>query len=73
MAIIKKNDFKQMDEESLKKKLSDLKKEMVKINAQISTGTPPENPGRVREMKKTVARILTKLKQKGIELREEIR
>lgn len=73
MAIIKKNDFKQMDEESLKKKLDDLKKEMVKINAQISTGTPPENPGRVREMKKTIARILTKLKQKGIELREEIR
>ena len=73
MAIIKKNDFKQMDEESLKKKLNDLKKEMIKINAQISTGTPPENPGRVREIKKTIARILTKLKQKGIEFREEIR
>ena len=73
MAIIKKNDFKQMDEESLKKKLNDLKKEMIKINAQISTGTPPENPGRVREIKKTIARILTKLKQKGIEFPEEIR
>lgn len=72
MAIIKKNDFKQMDDGSLKKKLDDLKKEMVKINAQVSTGTPPENPGRVREIKKMIARILTRLKQKGIGFLEEI-
>lgn len=66
MAIIKKNDLKQMDEEMLKKKLDDLRREIIKINAQISTGTPPENPGRVREIKKTIARILTMLNQKGI-------
>jgi len=62
MAILTKNDFKQMNEIQLGEKLTDLRKELMKINTQISTGTVPENPGRVREVKKTIARILTKLK-----------
>ncbi|MBL7100873.1 MAG: 50S ribosomal protein L29 [Nanoarchaeota archaeon] len=61
MAILTKNDFKQMNEIQLNEKLSDLRKELMKINTQISTGTTPENPGRVREVKKTIARILTAL------------
>ncbi len=63
MAIIKKNELKQMGNENLKSRLSELKKELIKMNAQISTGTPPENPGRVKEIKKTIARILTILNQ----------
>lgn len=61
MAILAKNDFKQMNETQLNEKLSDLKKELMKINTQISTGTTPENPGRVKEVKKTIARIITAL------------
>ena len=63
MAIIKKMEFKQMDAATLKEKLVDLKKELIKINAQISTGTPPENPGRVKEVRRTIARINTKLRE----------
>lgn len=37
---------------------------MMKYNAQISTGTPPENPGKVRNVKRTIARINTLLKEK---------
>ncbi len=58
MAIIKKNEMKQLKAESLGKKLLDLRKELVKINIQISLGTLPENPGRVREIKKTIARLI---------------
>ena len=50
-----------MNEKQLESKLVELKKELIKINAQISTGTPPQNPGGVREIKKTIARILTRL------------
>jgi len=65
MAIIQKNDFKQMNETQLGERLSDLKKELMKIRTQISTGTVPENPGRVGEVKKTIARIITVLSLKN--------
>ena len=57
MAILKKNELKLMDEKSLQAKKDTLLKELIKVNAQIATNTPPENPGRVREIKKTIARI----------------
>ena len=63
MAIIKKSELKSMKEQQLKERLNDLKKELIKINAQVAMGTVPENPGRVREVKKTVARINTLLNQ----------
>jgi|TARA_Y100000034_G_scaffold41016_1_gene50459 large subunit ribosomal protein L29 len=59
MAIIKKNELVQMDEKTLNGKLTELKMELIKINAQISMGTLPENPGRIKEIRKTIARIKT--------------
>jgi len=57
MAIIKKKQLKEMSKEDLQKKLVELKKELVKVRSQISKGTPPENPGRTKEIKRTIARI----------------
>ena len=77
MAIIKKNEFGQMNEKSLNDKLIELKKELMKYNSQRSSGTPPENPGRVREVRKTIARIYGKLSQKKeapkVEPKQEIK
>ena len=53
-----------MNEKSLNDKLVELKKELMKYNSQRSSGTPPENPGRVKEVRKTIARIYTKFSQK---------
>ena len=63
MAIIKKSELVHMREPQLIEKLTELKKEMVKVNAQIAIGTIPENPGRIKEIKKTIARLNTLLKQ----------
>ena len=49
----------QMDEKTLKDKLRELSKELIKINAQIAMGTVPENPGKIKEIKRTIARIKT--------------
>ena len=38
----------------------------MQINAQISTGTPPENPGGIKHMKKTIARIVTFMNNKPL-------
>lgn len=59
MAIIRKNELVQMDEKTLNEKSRELKKELIKINAQIAMGTIPENPGKIKEIRKTIARIKT--------------
>lgn len=50
-------ELRQVSQSELKGKLEQLRKDLMKANAQISTGTPPENPGKVRLIKKTIARI----------------
>ena len=65
MAIIRKNELVQMDEKTLEGKLKELKVELIKINAQRSMGTMPENPGKIKEIKKTIARINTLKNTRG--------
>ena len=50
--------------EDLDGKLIELKKELIKINAQVATGTTPKSPGQIKQIKKTIARILTISKEK---------
>lgn len=66
MALIKKNEFKQMSEEELMKRIVDLRKELMKSNAQVATKTNPENPGKIRLIKKTIAKIYTQLNKKNV-------
>ncbi len=63
MALIKKSEFKQLDVKQLKDKLIELKKDLLKLNGQRATGTM-ESPGRMKVVKKTIARIYTMLHQK---------
>ena len=56
---IKNKDLRNLNRQELNTKLFELKKNLIKINAQIAAGTVPENPGNVKNVKKTVARILT--------------
>ncbi len=61
---MKLKELKQINPKELEKRLEELKKELIKYNAQVSTGTPAENPGRIRTVKKTIAKIITILKSK---------
>ncbi|HJO01911.1 MAG: 50S ribosomal protein L29 [Candidatus Woesearchaeota archaeon] len=56
---MKIKEIRSMDKNSLNEKMLELKKELVKMNAQVSTGTALKNPGQVKKIKKTIARILT--------------
>lgn len=53
--------IKEMKPEQLKKQLEEAELELMKLNSQVATGTPPENPGQIRELRRTVARIRTAL------------
>ena len=56
---MKIKDLRSMSREDLNSKLLELRKELIKHNAQIATGTTPKSPGQIREIKKTIAKIMT--------------
>lgn len=56
---MKVKELRQLSEQDLKQKMDELYKDLMKENAQISTGTVPKNPGKIKVMKKSIARIKT--------------
>ncbi len=60
------NQLKNLTVSELDKRLSDLKKELMKLQAQVATRTLPEKPGRIRQIKRTIAMILTLKKSKEV-------
>ena len=65
MAIIKKKQMKEMSNADLNKRMSELRLELAKEKSQIAVGGSASNPGRIREVKRTLARILTELNRRG--------
>lgn len=61
---MKAKELRSKDEKELKGRLLELHKELMREYAQIATGTIPKNPGRVRQARRTIARIKTILAQK---------
>ena len=56
---MKAKELKLMNELDLENKITELRKELMKINSQIAIGTVPKSPGKVKVMKKTIAKIMT--------------
>jgi large subunit ribosomal protein L29 len=56
---MKAKEIRSTSKDELEKKMNELKKELIKLNAQVATGTPPKNPGQIKQIKKTIARIKT--------------
>lgn len=65
MAILTAEEAREEDTKELKQQLSDLQKEIVEERGQIETGGFADNPGRIKEMKKTIARIKTVLNERS--------
>ena len=61
MSKLKNKELIKLQESELNSKISELRKELMKLRAQVSRGSPPENPGRIRAIKRDVARMLTVL------------
>lgn len=54
---MKFKDLKAMPRNELNEKLLELKRELIKENAQVAIGTIPKNPGKLKTTKKTIAKI----------------
>lgn len=66
MAILRKRDISQMLPEERVKKISELRAELTTIRTQVKSGGTVDNPARVRELRKAVARLLTVQNQKVV-------
>jgi large subunit ribosomal protein L29 len=67
MRIIKKTELKAMALPAIDVKLKELKAELVKTNAQTAVGSGSQNPKRTRQLKRTIAALLTFKNQKSKE------
>lgn len=59
MPILRIKEINNMSTEERTKKLTELRAELSRLRTMISAGGAVENPTRVREIRKTIARILT--------------
>ena len=65
MAIIRKKDIRKLESKELDKKLDEMHLELAKQRASIKIGATVTSPGRIRELRKTVARGLTIKKERS--------
>ena len=59
MAIIRKSELLQLSEQQIEDKLNELYKELMKFQTQRAIGTSLESPGKVKEIRRSIARLLT--------------
>ena len=59
MAILRVDEIRTMNTNERLEELDKLKLELIRERAIASAGGAPENPGRIKEIRKTIARIKT--------------
>ena len=59
MSIFRIDEIRKMSEKERKGELESLRMDLMRERGIIATGGAPENPGRVREIRRTIARIKT--------------
>jgi len=59
MAILRLNEIRDMSPEERMDELDQMRDELIRERALSSAGGAPDNPGRIGELRKTIARIKT--------------
>ena len=72
MAIIRIKEIVSMSSEGRAAKLVELRAELARIRTMINAGGAVENPTRVRELRKTIAQILTVENEKKLGIRQVV-
>ena len=63
---MKANEIRKLSTEEINKKIAESKEELFNLRMKQATGSL-ENPSRIRELRKTVARLKTILREREIE------
>jgi large subunit ribosomal protein L29 len=59
MAILRLKDIRDMSSEKRKEKVIELRTELARLRTMVEAGGSIDNPTQIRELRKTIARILT--------------
>jgi len=65
MAILRASEIREMNAGTIDEKLVELKGELNSERGKIESGGRASNPGRIKEIKKTIARLITIKQQKA--------
>ena len=71
MPILRVKEIRDMSSEARVKRLNELRTELLRLRTMVKAGGTVENPARIRELRKTIARILTIEHEKKLGLAEE--
>ncbi len=56
---MKFKELKALSPADREKKLLEAKQELIKLNGQVATGTTLKSPGQIKQLKRTIAKLLT--------------
>ena len=77
VAIIRKKELKNITNEDIDNKLEELRLELSKQLGSVEIGGTVKSPGKIKEMKKTIARLLTikaqRIKNKKIKYQKRLK
>jgi len=66
MPILRKSEIRKMSIDEIDKRISELRSELIRLKTLSISGGTLENPARIREIRRTIARLLTIKKEKMI-------
>jgi len=65
MAILRMREIRERTPDERRRKLEELQTELSRLRAMVRAGGSIQNPGRIRELRRTIARILTVMREEG--------
>ncbi|RLI33004.1 50S ribosomal protein L29 [Candidatus Bathyarchaeota archaeon] len=69
MPILRVREIREMTPEERRKKLRELRAELSRLRTMVRAGGAVENPMRIRELKRAIARILTVMREEELGIR----
>jgi large subunit ribosomal protein L29 len=71
LPILRLKDIDKMSSEDHAKKLSELRAELSRLRTMVGAGGAVDNPARIKELRKTIARMLTIKTEQNLELKQK--
>lgn len=66
MPILRMEEIREMTPDERSRRLEELRTELSKLRTMISAGGSVENPGRVKALRRTVAKLLTVMREEEL-------
>lgn len=71
MPILRMKDIREMPPQERRRRLEEIRTELIRLRTMVEAGGAVENPSRIRELRKTIARILTVENEERLGVRQK--